>query len=46
MGLTVVIIFFNKKKYNQVMTSGDITISISKFIDDHIDISFQIRIVK
>ncbi len=28
--------FFFKKKYNQVMTSGDITISISKFIDDHI----------
>ncbi|MBD22258.1 MAG: hypothetical protein CL572_01160 [Alphaproteobacteria bacterium] len=28
--------FFLKKKYNEVMTSGDVTISISKFIDDHI----------
>ncbi len=28
--------FFFKRKYNEVMTSGDVTISISKFIDDHI----------
>ena len=28
--------FFLKKKYNGFMTSGDFTISISKFIDDHI----------
>ena len=28
--------YFFKRKYNEVMTSGDITISISKFIDDHI----------
>ena len=28
--------FFLKRKYNQVMTSGEVTITISKFIDDHI----------
>ena len=28
--------FFLKKKYNQVMTSGEVTITISKFIDNHI----------
>ena len=28
--------FFFKRKYNQVMTSGEVTITISKFIDDHI----------
>ena len=28
--------FFLKRKYNGFMTSGDFTISISKFIDDHI----------
>jgi len=28
--------FFLKKNYNKVMTNGDVVISISKFIDDHL----------
>ena len=28
--------FFLKKMYNKVMTSGDVVITISKFIDDHV----------
>ena len=33
--------FLLKKKYNGFMTSGDFTISISKFIDDHIRYFFS-----
>ena len=42
MGRIVAIIFF-KEKYNGVMTSGDVTISISKFIDDHIRFFFRTK---